>query len=1105
MTPRERNHPLRRLLVQSHRAVLRTWAVRSSLRGAAIAAVVIAAAVVLGAARPLGETASWARLVAVLVLCALGTGFAVTRYLRASVGFELYLERIERRFPEVRSWLRNALDFQVHPPRDTSAELAHAVSEEAALRVRGVPLEALRPRLEPRRPLLGFGLSLLVIVGLGLVLPERVSRSWTTLWNPALAAPPIRLEVEPGSVKITPGAALAVRARVWGTARRPDLLRDREPVLAAHSEGQNQDGARLWRFDLTQLTREQYYRVRVAGVQSPRYRIALAGEPMPVSFQVEYRSPAYARLPVQRAAATRGELSALRGTRALIEVTFDRDLRELSARLPGGANARWSPVTARRWRGEIAVEREGEYELVARCASGEGRDRYRITPLPDAPPVITVQLPSGDLDLPAGQQIPLEILGQDDLGLSELRLQHRRDPAAPWTDVPLARFPGYPREAAVRTRWDASPLGLLPGETATFRFELFDDNAIGGRGRAVSPSFELRFPSLADLYEKLDQTQGGVQNTLEKVADQARELQKSLDKLARQPQRSTDSPSSFERSEELKGALQQQQQLTGKLDEAARQLQETLQQAAEREAFDQELTRKIQEMSELMQQIQSRELREAVRRMQEALENLDRHSMERSLPQWRREQNEMIKNLERTIELLKQIRQEERLQALARRAEELKAQQDALNREHEAEERARASARESERKALAEQQQRAAEQSEQLAKDARALQAEMQSADARQELEQSASELEQEAAREQREASRSAMQGQSQRARQQGQQASESLKSAATRLQNLMKSLQQSREGADLAAVRRAAQDLVSLQRETENNLGSNAPTGERANRQTDLSEGVSRVADSLYSLAQKSPFISPKLSESLGRAISSLSASGRELGGGNRQRGEDLGRGGGIALNEAVLELRDAESSMCQSPGPDGNPLKPGDSVQRLGELGERQSQLNSETRTLAQRLSQQLRLSSGNRDQLLRLAEQQRRLREQLEQIQRDDESRRELLGKLDAAKREMKEVEETLQSGATEGDLEEKQQRILSRLLDAQRSINRRDFNPERESRTGEDIARRSAPELPQELLREADRLRLDLLKAEADRYPAQYRTFVEAYLRKLNGGR
>jgi hypothetical protein len=175
------------------------------------------------------------------------------------------------------------------------------------------------------------------------------------------------------------------------------------------------------------------------------------------------------------------------------------------------------------------------------------------------------------------------------------------------------------------------------------------------------------------------------------------------------------------------------------------------------------------------------------------------------------------------------------------------------------------------------------------------------------------------------------------------------------------------------------------------------------------------------------------------------------------------------------------------------------------MSQLGEQQSQLNTESRTLAQRLSQQLRISAGDRGEMRRLAEEQRRVREQLEQIQRDEQSKRELLGRLDGAKREMKEVEEQLESGTSLGDLDEKQQRILSRLLDAQRSINRRDFDPARESRPGEDIARRSAPELPQELLRETDRLRLDLLKAEADRYPAQYRAFVEAYLRRLNGSR
>jgi hypothetical protein len=100
-------------------------------------------------------------------------------------------------------------------------------------------------------------------------------------------------------------------------------------------------------------------------------------------------------------------------------------------------------------------------------------------------------------------------------------------------------------------------------------------------------------------------------------------------------------------------------------------------------------------------------------------------------------------------------------------------------------------------------------------------------------------------------------------------------------------------------------------------------------------------------------------------------------------------------------------------------------------------------------------------------------------------------------------MKEVEELLRDGVSDPAIEEKQTRILSRMLDATRSLNRRDFDPERESRPGEDLARPWPSELPPELLRESDRLRLDLLKAEADRYPAQYRAYIEAYLRALNG--
>jgi hypothetical protein len=112
--------------------------------------------------------------------------------------------------------------------------------------------------------------------------------------------------------------------------------------------------------------------------------------------------------------------------------------------------------------------------------------------------------------------------------------------------------------------------------------------------------------------------------------------------------------------------------------------------------------------------------------------------------------------------------------------------------------------------------------------------------------------------------------------------------------------------------------------------------------------------------------------------------------------------------------------------------------------------------------------------------------------------------MLGRLDQAQTEMKDVEEVLRSGATGGELEQKQQRI-SRLLDAQRALNRRDFDPQRSRARARGRRALEPGRSPSDLLRENDRLRLDLLKAEADRYPVQYRAFVEAYLRSLNGSR
>ena len=1113
--------PLEPQLQAAHARVRRALITRHALRATAASLVLLVACVTAGLALPRDPAGASARLLLFVLGSAVALAAASIAMWRETPRWDAWLESLEGHFPGLRSLLRNAVDMehrehQAYGAAHTSGDLAAAVRSAAAERLAAAPLRETVPALRARVPVVAMLAATLALLAATFLSPAPMRTAWATMWDPASAAPPMTLAVDPGNVTVVPGAALAVRARVEGTSLPPRLVGSGlspAPVLESTA-----GGGHRWRFDLPPVTRARDYAVRVAALASPIYHISLEGSPRAVSFSSTITSPAYARLPVQAVSGTRGDLSALAGSRAQVEATFDRDLESLSASVNSGRPMTWSAVTPRRWRGTVALNGDGTWELHARAATGEASFRYKLSVIPDMPPVLTVATPVGDLDLPAGQLVPYDAIIQDDLGVSELKLEWRKSASDPWKEESLARFNDEPREARAAARWDASPLALLPGESGVFRFVAYDNARPGPRGKATSVEFKLRFPTLSDLYAAIDDQQESVSKALEKAAEQTREVQKSLDKLQRQPITQNRQGPSFERTEEMKKAAERQESVAEQVNQATNDMRESLEQAAERQAFQDQLQKKLKEMSEILKDIQSQEFKDALKRMQEALQKMDRRAMEETLPQLQEQNKDMLQQIERSLELLKQLREEEKLESLARRADDLKTRQDELNQKHGelAEDQQKRDAEQKpgdpksdpqqkpgdeSRDALTQQQKQAADDSRQLAKDAREASKSSDQQDSKDKLDQAANELEQQASEQQEEAGKESEQGDSKGAQSQGQKASESLSRASDAMRSSAQQQQQERDARNLAAVRRASQDLVALSQAAQQNAdGRQRSPNETADAQTDLAEGVARVADSLSTLSQQTPFMSNKIAESLGRAMQGLQQSGREMAQGGQERGQRSGKGASSSLNEAVKELRRTEQSMCQQPG-QGTGGKT--ASQRLGDIGKQQSQLNKQSREIARKMSQQMAMTQGDPAEMRRLADEQARIRAQLDELRRDEETKKSLLGRLDEAQKQMEQVEESIRQGDVGDDVEQKQTQILSRLLDAERSIHRRDFDPQREARRGEDVARPSPTALAPDLFRENDRLRQDLLKADADRVPSQYRTLIEAYLRALNG--
>jgi hypothetical protein len=1114
-------------LARGRRRFLSRTALAGLARFAGASLVLVFALLVVGVL--FERTAEAPIVLAALALGGLVTfaGLFVVRPLLAAPPLKTYALWAEERFPEGKALFVNTLELvpatvasagaRAGSPY-SSSDLVAALAAEASRRVDAVDLDALAPRTLPRAAawLLAAGVALW---GAGFALfPGPLGGALDRLFHPrAAAASIVQITLEPGDVTIPPGATLHVRATVLGTNRRPTLVFARAGKNerfameradgAGAGVGAGADGAR-YEGAVRGVSAPGVYWVEAAGVRSRFYDVSLSGQAGVVSFDFTYRYPAYTKLSGETQSATRGDVTALQGTDVEVIVNLDRQAESVSWVVSGEAKpVVLESLTPRRFKGAMKVTRDGSYALEVKAGKETIRESYRIQAVPDQAPLLTVIEPEGDLDLPAGGRVPIWAAVSDDYGLGSLSLVWQKGEKGVAHRMGLAHWPDHPREASASTDWDAGALALLPGESATFHLELTDNDAFGGPNVTKSRDFTIRFPLLSELYEELGDQRDDTQHALEQTMKEAKELSKQVEELARSLQ--NDRNLTWEKKQAAKEALEKQQKLAQEIEKQAQSLDQQAQTAEEHQAFDEQVLAKMKELSEVVNQIKNEELKQAMEDLARRMDQSDPRQLQDQLKDLQQAQKEMLASLERSIELMKKIRQEEKAHEAAERAKELAQRQDELNKQMG--EQAPKTNEEAQR--LAEEQKKLQDAADKLAQDLQKLAQEMkpQDGDAKtpNEMEKGAQQIEKQVTppmeQSQKSLSKSAQnQSEQKQAKQSGQKAKQELDQLADQLDQAADGMSQEQDGAVAEAIRRSAQDLVNLSQAGEGSLKQPGANSERAERQQDLKEGAQRVVEDLIETGKNTPYLGPKAVKELGRAINSLEKSRDAYSQGNPTQGKQQGESAVDALDQAVLALREAEQA-CNKPGnnPNGQQGQQG-ARQKMQGLSQQQGELNQETRSLAERLTQQQRLAAGDQNTVERLAAQQRAIREGLAQAAKDAERsnpENRLLGRMEKTAEEMKQVEEKIRAGDLDDETLEQQQKILSRMLDAQRSLHRRDFEEKRESNTGRDIARSSPAELRADLLKREDRARYDLLRAQAEKYPSEYRALVEAYLRRL----
>ncbi|MCB9515539.1 MAG: DUF4175 family protein [Candidatus Krumholzibacteriia bacterium] len=963
------------------------------------------------------------------------------------------------------------------------------------------------------------------------------------------------LELLPGDVDLLAGSALTLDLRERDLPWRfpgdltleidatGDLFR---PVALTPGAS---DGA--WTLRRESVDQGFAYRARHGRTLSPTYRVNVYHPPMLDSLRVTATAPAYTQLPPRELTLQSGSLRVPEGSRLALSGLASSPLARAWLLGAGPADSLELDVDAGglRLSGELDVREDAKLRLGMEDRRGTRSvtpTLIELTALPDRAPTVEILAPGPDADLDRDLRQPLEVSAADDYGVAALRLRavKRGEADSLVTALPLGDAAGQPR-ASLDWTWDlGARWDLFPGDVVEYWLEV-EDTHPGTPGRGMSAVQRLRVPSVAEIYAEIEQEDAQRNDTLEEMVDKGQQLQEQMRKLEEDLR--ADPDVDWERKQELEKTFENLEQMSEQLRDLNQGLAERSESLSENEMMRQEMADKLEKIQDLMEELRDTEAGDLLRRFQEMLENMNPETLPQELQDIRMDHEALMEQLERTQAMLEQLQRDQKMDALQRQVDEMIQRQQELRAETEAlpdstgaesaEDAAQQSAEAADSTALGEQAdaqdgeqqdqqqqgerqdgdtpadedaQKLAERQEDLAKEAEELLAEIQKTaeEMSDEFPEQAEEMKQSSEpQSQQDPSEPMHEAQGQMEKGDNDEASESQKQAESRLLKLYWTLAQAQSGMNAQMEQRSMESVdrvtrqaleLSLREEAhEDETSRLLRSGRRddgmreaARRQMGLYQSMEHVRDDLVEAGKLTFAVSREAMRQSQAALDAMSRSVAELEAGQHAVGLQQAGLSVTHLNGAVIELLEGVRSQGSGTGSCPNP---GAAMQ---DMLQRQEQLNRDSRGQAKSQGGG-GMSMEERAGMARLKAEQQAIREGVQELMNGDQDG--LLGRMDKIVEDMKEVEKDLEGGRLDDETLRRQEKIFERLLDAQRSVHRRDFKRERQSETGDELA----PLWPEDLKRDDPlaKLRDEIRRGQGEAAPPEYEELIQEYYRSL----
>ncbi|OON71192.1 hypothetical protein B0919_02960 [Hymenobacter sp. CRA2] len=1040
--------------------------------------------------------------------------------LRRLLSDEQAAQHVGQLYPEVQDKLLNALQLQGQA-RDNA--LIAASLEQRAGQLSGLEF-ADRIRIKDEtRPLWKYAaIPAVVAAGLLLVWPSLFVQGTERIfhYSRAYARPmPFRFVLTNKALQTFKNEDFKLEVEVEGNAlpNEVSVLYDgRERRLTKVAPGR-------FAFTFRQPQRSTEFQLAAAGFTSDDYQLRVLERPNLRNFTVRAEYPAYLRRAAENL-SNDGNLTVPEGTRLTWQFnTAATETVKLLFRDPSETVAAQAAdddqFTVTR-----QVLRSQPYRVDLRNSISPNRDpiEYQLTVVPDQAPSITLE---AFADTATRRYLALAGTLRDDYGLTRLALHYRvgtaRQPGS-WRTAPIALASTGPAQTYTH-QWDLAPLRLKAGDQLEYAVEVWDNDGLHGPKSARTRPVTYRLPNRAEMREQLNADSQSMQNKMTSAQEQNKKLQRELAKA--EAKLKTKRELSYSDRKEMQQMLEQKQQMDQQLTQMKQMFEQLQQKQEQMDPRSQQLAEKAQELQKLMDSMMDPETKKLYEELQKLLQQQKAPDSEiqKLLDKLENKEETMEKELERAMDLFKQLQLEQKMESTTEQLEKLAEEQQKLAEQTEKAADKPNDQRKQENEQLKQQQQDAQKEFQDVKKELQELQKMDQQLDNQNNLDPMQQE-QQETEQQMQDSQEQLSKNQNQKASQNQKQAAQNMKEMAQKMRQQMEEEESDQQQENIDHLRDILENLLKLSFDQENLMKQFRQVDQSDPRYQQLSQNQRKlrddavvIQDSLYALAKRvfqlQSFVTREVGEMNGQmdqAMQQLLQRNVPRATGSQQLAMTSMNNLALMLNDALQQMQEQQRQAQQQKSGGGKPGSKKKKGQQqspgMGQMGKLQQQLNQQIQQLQQSGKQGRQLS----EDLAKMAAQQQALREALQQLEKmqqqaakqgkdGKEKGDQGMGGLGDLKKMMEQTEQDLVNKRLTEQTVMRQRQILSRLLEAEKSARERDLDNKREAETAKTVPPGFPPAF--EKYREQRNRQTELLRTVPPALTPYYQREVSEYFQKM----